>query len=156
MAVAGLCVGLPLSYFYLQPQLHYQNNYFEMIKHQKFEFYELQRFVRSLGIFGLIMFLYKSEWLTRFFALMRPVGQMAFTNYLMQSFLCGIFFYGAGFGMFGRLQRYELYYAVIVIWIIEIIWSHIWLHHFRFGPFEWLWRSLTYWKVQPLKKMQEG
>jgi uncharacterized protein len=152
MAAPGLCIGLPLSYFYLQPQLHYQHNYFQIIRHQQFEFYELQRFIRSIGIFGLVMVFYKSGLLKRFFSFMQPVGQMAFTNYLMQSFLCGLFFYGVGFGMFGQLQRYELYYVVAAVWIIEIIWSHIWLRHFRFGPLEWLWRSLTYWKIQPLRK----
>ena len=83
---------------------------------------------------------------------MRPVGQMAFTNYLEQSFLCGLFFYGIGFGFFGKLQLYQLYYVVAAVWIIEIAWSHLWLRYYRFGPLEWLWRSLTYWKRQPLKK----
>ena len=83
---------------------------------------------------------------------MRPVGQMAFTNYLMQSLLCGLFFYGIGFGMFGKLQRYEIYYVVAAVWALQIIWSHIWLSYFRFGPLEWAWRSLTYWEKQPMKK----
>ena len=83
---------------------------------------------------------------------MRPVGQMAFTNYLMQSIICGLIFYGAGFGLFGKLQRYELYYVVAGVWVFEIVFSHIWLRYFRFGPFEGLWRSLTYWKAQPMKK----
>jgi uncharacterized protein len=80
---------------------------------------------------------------------------MAFTNYLMQSFMCGLFFYGIGFGMYGRLQRYEVYYVAVAVWVIEIIWSHIWLKYYRFGPLEWLWRSLTYWKKQPIKKMKK-
>ena len=54
--------------------------------------------------------------------------------------------------VFGQLQRYEIYYVVGAVWLLEIIWSHIWLRYFRFGPLEWLWRSLTYWKWQPLKK----
>ena len=87
---------------------------------------------------------------------MRPVGQMAFTNYLMQSLMCGLFFYGIGFGYFGNLQRYELYYVVLAVWIIEIAWSHIWLKFFRFGPLEWLWRSLTYWKRQPFRKTEQA
>ena len=85
--------------------------------------------------------------------MMRPVGQMAFTNYLMQSLLVGLFFYGIGFGMFGKLQRFEIYYVVAATWILQIIWSHIWLKYFRFGPLEWCWRSLTYWKLQPFKKI---
>ena len=87
-----------------------------------------------------------------FFALMKPVGQMAFTNYLMQSFMCGLFFYGIGFGMFGKLQYYEIYYVVAAVWVIEIIWSHLWLRYFKFGPLEWIWRSLTYWKMQPMRR----
>ncbi len=83
---------------------------------------------------------------------MRPVGQMAFTNYLMQSLLVGLFFYGIGFGYFGKLQRYEIYYVVGATWVIQIIWSHLWLRYFRFGPLEWAWRSLTYWKKQPFRK----
>ena len=91
----------------------------------------------------------------RLFNLMRPVGQMAFTNYLMQIIICGIIFYGIGFSMFARLQRYELYYVMAGVWVFQIIFSHLWLRYFRFGPFEWLWRSLTYWKLQPIKKAND-
>lgn len=83
---------------------------------------------------------------------MRPVGQMAFTNYLAQSFLMGLFFYGIGFGMFGRLQRYEIYYVVAATWVIQIIFSHAWLRYFKFGPLEWIWRQLTYWKRLPIRR----
>ncbi|PJB18823.1 MAG: hypothetical protein CO117_07005, partial [Flavobacteriaceae bacterium CG_4_9_14_3_um_filter_33_16] len=48
-------------------------------------------------------------------------------------------------------ERYELYYVVFSIWIFQLITSSIWLKHFQFGPFEWLWRSLTYGKKQPFK-----
>jgi len=152
LAVLGLGIGIPLSYLYLKPDLQYHYNHFEIIKNRQFAFYELQRLVHSLGIFGLIMVIYKSGRFKWLFTIMRPVGQMAFTNYLMQSLLCGLFFYGVGFGMFGELHRFELYYVVVVVWLIEIVWSNLWLKYFRFGPFEWTWRSLTYWKLQPMKK----
>lgn len=84
---------------------------------------------------------------------MRPVGQMAFTNYTVQSIMCNIIFVGIGFGLFGRLEYYQLYYVVAAVWALEIIWSHIWLRYFRFGPMEWVWRSLTYWKKQPFRKI---
>ncbi len=154
MTVIGLGAGLPLSYLFVVNDVHHHFNWFEITKTKVFEFYELQRFVHSIGIFGLIMLLYKSGWFKWLFALMRPVGQMAFTNYLMQSLLCGVFFYGIGLGYFGKLQLYQLYYVVAAVWILEIIWSHIWLRYFRFGPLEWLWRSLTYWKKQPFRKME--
>jgi len=52
------------------------------------------------------------------------------------------------------LQRYELYYIVAGIWIFQLIVSPIWLKYYRFGPLEWVWRSLTYWKMQPFSKVQ--
>ena len=152
MCVIGLSVGLLLSWFRLQPLVTHQFNHFNYTRDVKFEFYELSRVFRSIGFFGLVMLLYKSGLFKWLFALMRPVGQMAFTNYLMQSITCGLFFYGIGLGYFGKLERYQIYFVVGAVWIIEILWSHIWLRYFRFGPFEWLWRSLTYWKKQPFIK----
>ena len=154
MFVVGLGVGLPLSYLRLQPLIEHQFDFYTIIKNEPFEFYEISRVFRSLGIFGLVMLMYKSGRFKWLFALMRPVGQMAFTNYLMQSFLCGLIFYGVGFGLFGKLQRYEMYYVVLGVWIVQIIYSHLWLRYFQFGPLEWLWRSLTYWKRQPIKRSE--
>lgn len=152
MTIVGLGIGLFITWLWLDFVVKHRFNGFEMIKNGKFMYYEIARTFRSLGLFGLIMLLNKSGLFKWLFALMRPVGQMAFTNYLMQSFMCGLFFFGIGFGMLGKLQRYEIYYVVAAVWVIEIIWSHIWLRYFRFGPFEWLWRSLTYWKKQPMRR----
>ncbi len=156
MCIVGLGVGLSVSYLRLQLLINNNFNAFEYTKNVSFSFYELSRTFRSIGLLGLIMLLYKSGWFNWFFSLMRPVGQMAFTNYLMQSFICGLIFYGVGFGMFGKLQRYEIYYVVAAIWIIQIIYSNIWLRYFRFGPLEWCWRSLTYGKRQPWSKAAPG
>ncbi len=152
MTVAGLGVGLTLSWLRLGGSIKYNFNWFELAKNEWIELYTLSRAARSIGILGLIMLLYRSGWVKWLFALMRPVGQMAFTNYLTQSILCGVFFYGVGFGMYGKLQRAEVYYFVLAVWVVQIIWSHWWLRYFNFGPFEWLWRSLTYWKKQPMRK----
>jgi uncharacterized protein len=152
MCIIGLGVGLTLSYFRLQPIINAKFNWFEYTKKVSFSFYEPSRTFRSIGILGLIMLLYKSNLFKWLFAMLRPVGQMAFTNYLMQSFMCGLFYYGVGFGMYGKLQRHEIYYVVAVVWAIQITYSNIWLHYFRFGPMEWAWRSLTYWKKQPFRK----
>nr|WP_294902892.1 DUF418 domain-containing protein [uncultured Lacibacter sp.] len=152
LTVVGLGIGFLLTYFRLQFMLDVKFSEFEQTKKQVVEYYEVARTFRSLGLFGLIMLLYKSGWFNWLFKLMQPVGQMAFTNYLTQSFICNLFFLGIGFGMMGKLQRYEIYYVVGAVWIIQIIWSHLWLKKFRFGPLEWCWRSLTYWKTQPIKK----
>ena len=65
-------------------------------------------------------------------------------------------FTGYGLKMYGRLERYQLYYVVAAIWAINMIVSPIWLRHFRFGPLEWAWRSLTYWKRQPMRLRVSG
>ncbi|HMJ45965.1 MAG TPA: DUF418 domain-containing protein [Ferruginibacter sp.] len=156
MCLIGLSVGILLSYFSIHSFVLSGYNRFEYMRNTVFETYNLNRTFRALGIFGGIMLLYKSGVFKWFFAMMRPAGQMAFTNYLMQSLLCGLYFSGVGFGMMGKLERHEIYYVVGIVWLLQIIYSHIWLHYFRFGPFEWAWRSLTYWRLQPFRKEKSG
>jgi uncharacterized protein len=114
--------------------------------------YDLGRLTMTIGHLGALLLFVRSGalgWLRRAFA---AVGQMAVTNYLTHSVVCGIFFIGLGF--YGELQRYQLYYVVLVIWVAQLIVSPLWLRHFRFGPVEWLWRSLTYLKRQPMRRAQ--
>jgi len=152
MFIGGMGLGLLLTWMRLSDIMHYKFNLFEITKNKGIEYYEFSRTLRSIGLFGLLMLLFKSGWFNWLFKLMRPVGQMAFTNYLMQSLMGALVFFGIGFGMMGKLQRYEVYLVAMAIWAIEITWSHIWLRYFRFGPLEWCWRSLTYWKKQPMRK----
>ncbi len=147
--VVGWGVGLYISYLRQQTIIDAGFNDFQLAKNTYFTYYQISRLFRAFGFFGMLMLLYKSGWFKWLFELVRPAGQMAVTNYLMQSLISAIYFYGIGFGNFGKLQRIELYYYVAVIWVFQIIFSHIWLRYFRFGPFEWLWRTLTYWKIQP-------
>lgn len=150
--VGGLGLGLLITWWRLDFMVKQQFNGFNMIKNNGFEYYEIARTLRSLGLFGFIMLVYKSGWFNWFFALLRPVGQMAFTNYLMQSFIAAVLFFGVGFGLVGRLERHQIYYVAGAIWVVQIAWSHLWLRYYRFGPLEWVWRSLTYWKKQPMRK----
>jgi uncharacterized protein len=84
------------------------------------------------------------------------VGRMALTNYLAHSVICMFLFTGVGLAWFGELERYELYYVVGGIWLFQLIVSPIWLRYFRFGPMEWLWRSLTYAQTQPMRRSPPG
>ncbi|MBA2328055.1 MAG: DUF418 domain-containing protein, partial [Flavisolibacter sp.] len=59
-------------------------------------------------------------------------------------------------GLYGKLVRYEQYYVVGAVWLFQIIFSNIWLKYYQFGPFEWLWRSLTYWKKQPMRRRKNS
>ena len=69
---------------------------------------------------------------------------MALTNYLIQSIVLGIIFYGYGFGLFGRLGSAAAAVIGVTIYLTQVQLSRLWLAHFQFGPFEWLWRSLSY------------
>jgi len=79
-------------------------------------------------------------------------GRAAFTNYLGTSILLTSLFYGYGFGLYGTMSRAELWLVVVAMWSLMLLWSKPWLDRFRYGPFEWLWRSLARWEVQPMRK----
>lgn len=79
-------------------------------------------------------------------------GRAAFTNYLGTSILMTGFFYGWGAGLFGRFSRIELWLVVFAMWALMLAWSKPWLDRHRYGPFEWLWRTLARWEWQPMRK----
>jgi uncharacterized protein len=79
------------------------------------------------------------------------VGRMAFTNYILCSLICGWLFGGWGLGWYGYLSRAELYVVVAAIWASMLGGSAPWLARFRFGPLEWLWRSLARGRPQPMR-----
>ncbi len=89
--------------------------------------------------------------------LLRPLGytgQMALTNYLLQTFISvGIFL---GLGYFGKVSLAEGTLICLAIYVAQTLFSYIWLKNFRFGPFEWLWRTLTYGYIQPMKKEEKS
>ncbi len=109
----------------------------------------------SVGYAALLILIVKSGGLGVLRRALAAVGQMAFTNYLMQSILTAILFLGAGFGLAGELDYAEQLIVVGAIWALELVWSPLWLSRYRFGPFEWLWRSLTYWELQPMRREAE-
>ena len=106
----------------------------------------------SLGYIGLVMLCVKMNTLRFVKHSLQAVGQMALTNYLLQTIICTIIFYGHGFGLYGKVERKEQILIVFAVWIFQLIVSPIWMKYFRFGPFEWLWRSLTYWRFQAMKR----
>lgn len=73
-----------------------------------------------------------------------PVGRMALSNYLFQTIIMIIIFYNFGFNLIGKIGLIPVTGIAILILALQIIFSNIWLRHYRFGPFEWIWRSLTY------------
>lgn len=82
----------------------------------------------------------------------RAAGRAAFTNYLGTSILMMFVFHGWALGLFGELNRPQLYVVMVLAWAVMLAWSKPWLDRFRYGPLEWLWRSLTYRQAFPLRK----
>lgn len=81
-----------------------------------------------------------------------PVGQMALTNYLAQSLIATTLFYGYGFGLYDQVLPTMMLLLVLIIFVVQIGLSHFWLARYRFGPVEWLWRSLTYGQWQAFRR----
>jgi len=106
----------------------------------------------ALGYAALVMLVCKTERYKRFKQLFVSVGRMAFTNYILMTLICVFLFYGVGWVLFGSVERSLQVLIMLGIWFILLAFSSFWLKRFRFGPLEALWRSLTYWKWQSLKK----
>jgi uncharacterized protein len=150
MVALGYGIGLPLMVFDAQELIaHSFSNSYQM--HGGMLYNMFGSLVVALGHVGMLMLIVQSgalAWLTRRLA---AVGRMALSNYLTHSIVCTTLFYGYGIGLFGDVNRTGLAAIVLVIWVSQLLISPIWLKHFRFGPAEWVWRSLTYWKPQPMR-----
>ena len=112
--------------------------------------YDLGRLGMTVGHLGLLLLFVRSGMLRRVRRAFAAVGRMAITNYLMHSAICLVLF--ILMGRYGQLERYQLYYVVFAIWAFQLVFSPLWLRYFKFGPVEWLWRSLTYLKPQPMRR----
>lgn len=116
--------------------------------------YPFQRICLVMAHAAALILLYQSGVLQNLFRRLAAVGQMAFTNYIMHSVICTLFFFGYGLNFYGRLEFYQIYYVVLAIWVLQLLLSPVWLRAYWFGPLEWLWRSLTYWRLQPMRRRQ--
>jgi uncharacterized protein len=156
VAAIGYGIGLPLAtysfyhgYLY-SPNLEFTLRRMELVPIEWVRLiYPFQRIFLVLAHVSALILLYKSRYAQPLFRRLEAVGQMALTNYIMQSVICTLFFFGYGLNYYAELEFYQIYFVVLVIWIVQLIVSPLWLRFFLFGPLEWVWRSLTYWKRQP-------
>jgi uncharacterized protein len=151
MILLGYGLGLPLIAWGAHEQIMHR---FDMVHALAlgWHFNYVGSLLVALAHVGVVMLVAKTgvvAWLT---ARLAAAGRMALTNYLCQSLMCTAMFYGWGFGLFGRVERKWFPLFVVGIWVIQLFWSPWWLRQHRFGPMEWLWRSLTYWKRQPMQE----
>ncbi len=143
MAMTGYAVGLPLVLAGLA--LNFRNGFepaFVFVVGLRFN--EFGSIAVALGHIGLVMWAVKSGGLRTAQRALGAVGRMALTNYLAQSVIATLVFYGYGLGMYGHLQRPAQLGVVLMIWAAQLAWSPLWLARFRYGPAEWAWRCLTY------------
>ncbi len=97
-----------------------------------------------------IILLYAKRKENYLLGLLSGVGRMALTNYLCQSIIVAFIIYPFGLGLFGKIEIWQSILLTITVFIIQMYVSRWWLKKFYFGPFEWLWRCLTYGTIQPL------
>ena len=104
----------------------------------------------TLANASILILLVRSGRLQSFLGQVAHVGRTAFSNYILTTILCQFLFAWGPWKFYGKLEYYQWYIVVAVIWASNLIASSLWLRVFAFGPLEWLWRSLTYWKRQPM------
>ncbi len=150
MLALGYSVGLPLSIADTIGVVHanFSTNYTLSIGQVLFG---LSSLPMALGHVAAIMLICKSGILQSIRARFAAVGRMALTNYLMHGMIGTTLGCGYGFGLFGRVDRWQMALFVLAVWLFQLFYSPIWLRYFRFGPAEWLWRSLTYMRPQPMR-----
>lgn len=149
----GIGVGLALPITVLAFWLSYQAGWRNFWIHQfSMQVINWVGVVVSLGWMGIVVLSCHAgcrSWLGQAFA---AVGRMALSNYLLHSLICTFIFYGYGLGLYGSVERVGQVGIVMGIWAFQLLISPLWLRHFRFGPAEWLWRTLSYGKLQPMRK----
>lgn len=150
-AFAGLGFGLPLAWWGGEYAIASEFALGEMWKHMGGNY--AASLLVAFGYASVVMLVCKIAALQMVRAPFAAVGRMAFTNYLTQTLVMTFIFVGPpGLGLFGEIERAEQVQIVVLVWLAQLIISPVWLHFFRFGPMEWVWRSLTYGKLQPFRR----
>jgi len=109
----------------------------------------------ALGYLGIVVLLASGP-LRGAFGLLAPAGRMALTNYLLQSIIGTLVFYGYGLGLWGEIGRSGQVGIVLLVFVAQVAFSHWWLSRFRFGPMEWLWRAGTYLQWPPMRRTADA
>ena len=150
LAMLALGYGIGLTVNYLETRLILDQRFVAVAFAQASVTYDLGRLAMTVGHLGALLLFVRSGMLPLVRRAFAAVGQMAVTNYLVQSIVGTVLF--VGLGWYGQLQRHELYYVVFALWAAQLVVSLLWLKYFRFGPVEWLWRFLTYLERPPLRR----
>ena len=104
-----------------------------------------------LGYVGLLVLMLHSKGPFSRIRVLAPLGRMALTNYLTHSAICALYFYGHAGEHYGMHRATQVGFVFAVI-ALQLLFSHLWLSQFRYGPMEWLWRAITYWQLPPMRR----
>jgi uncharacterized protein len=149
IVILGYGVGIPMNAF--AAWFERANNFDRLVHAWLHVAYDIERLSVALGHMAVLMILCKAGKLRPLTDRLAAIGQTALTNYILHSVICTFVFTGFGLGLYDRLERYQIYYVVLACWMISVLASPMWLRHYRYGPLEWCWRSLTYWKRLPMR-----
>ena len=156
-AITSIVLGLALGWF----RVHYNSlrmadygHYIDKNAIPYNQFFPLERMILAFGYTAGICWLLRMQWkiFSWLWKGLAAAGEMALSNYILQTILCTFFFNGYGFGYFGRLQQWELYFFVAEVTLVQVVFSVLWLRSYTMGPVEWLLSCLVYRKILPLKK----
>ncbi|MFZ1788331.1 MAG: DUF418 domain-containing protein [Saprospiraceae bacterium] len=153
--IFGIVIGLPANYFLADLMKNHMGDYWGLKIEGLYLTISYALGVVPLGMtyVALFMLAFQTQLGKKLMSVFAPVGKMAFSNYVLQTLIGNFVFLGAGLGYLGKIG--PVYYTIfgVIVFIIQIILSKIWLKYFYFGPIEWIWRSLTYKKLQPMKRV---
>ncbi len=149
-AVLGFGISLPV-YVYGLLHAYAQGFYFLTLDKWVWLPYTLTSDAGMLAIAASVMLLIKHGFFRALQRGLAAVGRTAFSNYIGTSLLCQFLFLWGPWKLYGKLEYYQLLYVAVGVWVVNGIASTLWLRFFEYGPLEWLWRSLTYGKRQPLR-----
>jgi uncharacterized protein len=115
--------------------------------------FDLSNLAMTFLLLGLFVISYRGLRIRRFLNSFAPYGRMALTNYLIQSIAGTFLFYGWGLGFLGELRNVYTFGLALLLISLQMAFSNWWLKRYNYGPFEWIWRSLTYFKYYPLRRI---
>lgn len=112
--------------------------------------YTLEVFAGAIANASVVMLIVRNGWLRPVTRLLANVGRTAFSNYILTSLLCQYLFAWGPWKLYGSIAYHQQLYVVAAVWLVNLVASALWLRAFAYGPLEWAWRSLVYWKRQPM------
>ena len=149
-AFVGIPLGIALCAVSVLNMVYTQSAFIDAMETRNFSINHvggIGRVILTISYASVLILLCRVKWLQSFFSLFANVGRMALTNYIMETVLCSLYFFGFGLNHYGEYDAKELVFFVSMIWLIQITYSNIYFRFFDMGPLEWLWKRLTYGKI---------